>query len=130
MRQILHAKTMKIRHKTGVMSNRKIYIGIAAAICACMGGIYFLWQKAAPYFADMPNVQTATCGEMFDMPPGQIFYTFAAITIIYQTNGGDVSSDAKTDAFTQAIMQRCTENNDLKLVDLVKKLAEEEKAAQ
>jgi hypothetical protein len=106
-------------------TNRKVFAAIALlAVAIAAGGVY-LWTKAPGLMAAIPDPATATSADLDAGGDVKGTYIMARMVMIYESKGGDLSTDAKIDAFGQAIGAACTDNPAARLQDVVDGLAKD-----
>lgn len=105
------------------MRNSTIYALIAGLIVAIASGGWILWNIRAPLWGKLPDHEVATCGDLDAQGPAASTYLFARLTMHYEAMGGDLSDDAKIEAFGGAVAEHCLANPDQRLLDIVNNIA-------
>jgi hypothetical protein len=108
-------------------SNLPIFTAIAIVATACGGGLYYLFSKASGLYNQMPDYASISCKDLQDMPKSEAILVTTRLAFYYQLNGGDISTDEKSDLFVAKITETCLTNEDQPLQAAVDQLLAEQK---
>jgi hypothetical protein len=99
---------------------RKLFKILAVLLAiALVPAIWLIWTGFSTLWAKIPNTQTTTCEQMDAMNKLEMTYLMAALITHYESKGGDLSTDAKNEAFVQVIIDKCDGAPNLQLRAIV-----------